>query len=249
MKKMIFFITFLVITRIGVSIGTGATPVGIGNFFLGNSSVASTNVNQILGLLVGPGGQPGAAGIAGINGFSGLNGIDGMPGAPGLMGQPGQPGAAGSPGQPGAAGSPGQPGAAGSPGAPGAPGPAGPAGTVSMVGFGGGIALVDSCDSEINVSMTQKFTGVNVDSMRVSNFYLDSIKVSNIAAACAGHALKVHLNTTAPSNIDCTVAALPNSFAGSATNVVSFPADGICTPTLSSIKVSELDSKVGVEFL
>ena len=232
MKKMIFFITFLVITRIGVSIGTGATPVGIGNFFLGNSSVASTNVNQILGLLVGPGGQPGAAGIAGINGFSGLNGIDGMPGAPGLMGQPGQPG------QPGAAGSPGQPGAAGSPGAP---GPAGPAGTVSMVGFGGGIALVDSCDSEINVSMTQKFTA--------GIFYLDSIKVSNIAAACAGHALKVHLNTTAPSNIDCTVAALPNSFTGSATNVVSFPADGICTPTLSSIKVSELDSKVGVEFL
>ena len=229
MKKMIFFITFLVITRIGVSIGTGATPVGIGNFFLGNSSVASTNVNQILGLLVGPGGQPGAAGIAGINGFSGLNGIDGMPGAPGLMGQPGQPGAAGSPGQPGAAGS------------PGAPGPAGPAGTVSMVGFGGGIALVDSCDSEINVSMTQKFTA--------GIFYLDSIKVSNIAAACAGHALKVHLNTTAPSNIDCTVAALPNSFTGSATNVVSFPADGICTPTLSSIKVSELDSKVGVEFL
>ena len=241
MKKMIFFITFLVITRIGVSIGTGATPVGIGNFFLGNSSVASTNVNQILGLLVGPGGQPGAAGIAGINGFSGLNGINGMPGAPGLMGQPGQPGqpgAAGSPGQPGAAGSPGQPGAAGSAGAP---GPAGPAGTVSMVGFGGGIALVDSCDSEINVSMTQKFTA--------GIFYLDSIKVSNIAAACAGHALKVHLNTTAPSNIDCTVAALPNSFAGSATNVVLFPADGICTPTLSSIKVSELDSKVGVEFL
>ena len=232
MKKMIFFITFLVITRIGVSIGTGATPVGIGNFFLGNSSVASTNVNQILGLLVGPGGQPGAAGIAGINGFSGLNGIDGMPGAPGLMGQPGQPGAAGSPGQPGAAGSPGQPGAAGSPGAP---GPAGPAGTVSMVGFGGGIALVDSCDSEINVSMTQKFTGVNVDSMRVSNFYLDSIKVSNIAAACAGHALKVHLYASSPNKldptkvdpiyIDCAVAALPNSFAGSATNVVSFPAD------------------------
>ena len=110
-----------------------------------------------------------------------------------------------------------------------------------MVGFGGGIALVDSCDSEINVSMTQKFTA--------GIFYLDSIKVSNIAAACAGHALKVHLNTTAPSNIDCTVAALPNSFAGSATNVVLFPADGICTPTLSSIKVSELDSKVGVEFL
>jgi hypothetical protein len=238
MKKMIFFITFLVITRIGVSIGTGATPVGIGNFFLGNSSITSTNVNQILGLLVGPSGQPGAAGIAGVNGFSGLNGVNGMPGAPGLMGQPGQPGAAGSAGSAGAAGAPGAP---GQPGAAGAPGPAGPAGSVSMVGFGGGIALVDSCDSEINVSMTQKFTA--------GIFYLDSIKVSNIAAACAGHTLKVHLNTTAPSNIDCTVAALPNSFAGSATNIVSFPADGICTPTLSSIKVSELDSKVGVEFL
>jgi len=224
MKKMIFFITFLVITRIGVSIGTGATPVGIGNFFLGNSSITSTNVNQILGLLVGPSGQPGAAGIAGVNGFSGLNGVNGMPGAPGLMGQPGQPGAAGSAG------------------AAGAPGPAGPAGSVSMVGFGGGIALVDSCDSEINVSMTQKFAdGI---------FNLDSIKVSNIDGACAGHALKVHLYTTSKTNIDCAVETLPNSFAGSTTNFVIFTgADPRCTPTLSSIKVSELDSKVGVEFL
>jgi len=242
MKKMIFFITFLVITRIGVSIGTGATPVGIGNFFLGNSSITSTNVNQILGLLVGPSGQPGAAGIAGVNGFSGLNGVNGMPGAPGLMGQPGQPGQPGAAGSAGAAGAAGAPGAPGQPGTAGAPGPAGPAGSVSMVGFGGGIALVDSCDSEINVSMTQKFAdGI---------FNLDSIKVSNIDGACAGHALKVHLYTTSKTNIDCAVETLPNSFAGSTTNFVIFTgADPRCTPTLSSIKVSELESKVGVEFL
>jgi hypothetical protein len=71
MKKLIFFMTFLVFTRIGMGMGISATPVGIGNFFLGSPSITESNLNQVLGLLVGADGQPGAAGVSGANGING----------------------------------------------------------------------------------------------------------------------------------------------------------------------------------
>jgi hypothetical protein len=37
MKKIIFFLLILVFTRIGVSFGSGNSPVGIGDFFLGKT--------------------------------------------------------------------------------------------------------------------------------------------------------------------------------------------------------------------
>ena len=50
MKKIVFFLAFLLLTRISVSFGAGPNPVGIENFFLGNSTISSANVNQVLGL-------------------------------------------------------------------------------------------------------------------------------------------------------------------------------------------------------
>ena len=75
MKKMVFFVLLLAFSRVGVALGMGTTPVGIGNFFLGSPSITESNLNQVLGLLVGPAGSPGVAGVSGSNGKDGLNGL------------------------------------------------------------------------------------------------------------------------------------------------------------------------------
>ena len=107
MKKMVFFLLLLAFTRIGVALGMGTTPVGIGSFFLGPPSISESNLNQVLGLLVGPQGSPGVAGASGANGINGVNGLNGAPGAPGpagLQGVAGPAGPAGPAGADGAAG-------------------------------------------------------------------------------------------------------------------------------------------------
>ena len=70
---MVFFVLLLAFSRVGVALGMGPTPVGIGNFFLGSPSITESNLNQVLGLLVGPAGSPGPAGVSGANGRDGLN--------------------------------------------------------------------------------------------------------------------------------------------------------------------------------
>jgi hypothetical protein len=151
MKKLIFFMTFLIFTRIGMGLGISATPVGIGNFFLGAPSITESNLNQVLGLLVGADGQPGAAGISGANGLNGLNGTPGVPGAQGL---------------------PGIQGVKGDPGIPGTPGIPGKDGGVGSVGLGGGAVAIKSCDNEVTISVAQKFMG--------SYFGLDTVTIRAI---------------------------------------------------------------------
>jgi len=179
MKKLIFFMTFLVFTRIGMGLGISAGPVGIGNFFLGAPSITESNLNQVLGLLVGADGQPGAAGVSGANG---LNGLNGTPGAPGAQGLPGIQGAKGDPG---------------TPGIPGTPGVPGKDGGLGSVGLGGGEVAIGTCDGEVNVSATQVFTA--------TGFNLATVKVSNIDyTSCAGFEATIHLfNGTTP--YDCTL--------------------------------------------
>ena len=180
MKKLIFFMTFLIFTRIGMGLGISAAPVGIGNFFLGAPSITESNLNQVLGLLVGADGQPGSAGVSGANG---LNGINGLPGVPGAQGLPGVQGVKGDPGAPGA------------PGVPGAPGKDG---GVGSVGLGGGEVAIGTCDATVNVSATQKFN--------VSGFELATVKVSNIdATACNGFKASIHLtNKKTIASYSCT---------------------------------------------
>jgi hypothetical protein len=172
MKKLIFFMTFLIFTRIGMGLGISATPVGIGNFFLGAPSITESNLNQVLGLLVGADGQPGAAGISGANGLNGLNGTPGVPGAQGL---------------------PGIQGVKGDPGIPGTPGIPGKDGGVGSVGLGGGAVAIKTCDDTVNISVAQKF-------MRTF-FGLDKITVSDIdATECSGFDVTIYLEVTDPAN-------------------------------------------------
>ena len=171
--------TFLVFTRIGMGMGISAAPIGIGNFFLGAPSITESNLNQVLGLLVGADGQPGPAGVSGANGINGINGLPGVPGAPGAQGIQGVKG---------------DPGAPGAPGTPGAPGKDG---GVGSVGLGGGEVAIGTSDGEVNVSATQIFTP--------TGFNLATVKVSNIDfTSCAGFEATIHLfNGTTP--YECTL--------------------------------------------
>ena len=168
MKKLIFFMTFLVFTRIGMGMGISATPIGIGNFFLGSPSITETNLNQVLGLLVGADGQPGPAGVSGANGINGINGLPGVPGAQGLPGVQGVKGDPGAPGAPGAAGAPGKDGGVGS------------------VGLGGGAVAIDSCDNQVNISVGQKFMG--------TYFGIETVTISEIASSeCEDYKVSIFL--------------------------------------------------------
>ena len=158
---------FLVFTRIGMSMGLSATPVGIGNFFIGAPAITESNLNQVLGLLVGPSGQPGVAGISGANGINGINGLPGIPGSSGAQGIQG---------------------VKGDPGTPGTPGAPGKDGGIGSVGLGGGEVLIDACDKEVSIAAAQAFTG--------SGFELSTVTVNNIDdASCAGQEATIYLDT------------------------------------------------------
>jgi hypothetical protein len=219
MKKLIFFMTFLVFTRIGMGLGFSATPVGIGNFFLGAPSITESNLNQVLGLLVGADGQPGPAGVSGANGINGINGLPGVPGSPGSQGLPGAQGVKGDPGAPGV------------PGAPGAPGKDG---GIGSVGLGGGEVSIGTCDASVNIAAAQEFTG--------SGFKLSTVTVSNIdATACAGFQATVYLTKkSSGQSYSC-----PLTITGpSLTFTIS---SGACA-SIPTLLMNDLGDKIGLEF-
>jgi hypothetical protein len=219
MKKLIFFMTFLIFTRIGMGLGISAAPIGIGNFFLGAPSITESNLNQVLGLLVGSDGQPGQSGVSGANG---LNGINGLPGVSGPQGLSGAQGVKGDPGAPGAAG------------AAGAAGVAGKDGGIGSVGLGGGEVSIGTCDASVNISATQTFSA--------TGFKLATVKVSNIdATACAGFEATIHLtNGVVP--YSCTLPIAIADFL-----VFNLPA-GCGTNPPTDILMNALADKIGLEF-
>jgi hypothetical protein len=94
MKKLVILLMVLSMTRIGVAYADTNSASNSSNYFFGIKN-AGANLNQVLALLVGPQGKPGAAGVAGKDGLIGMNGVDGkdgLPGAPGVAGQPGKDG-------------------------------------------------------------------------------------------------------------------------------------------------------------
>jgi hypothetical protein len=222
MKKLIFFMTFLVFTRIGMGLGFSATPVGIGNFFLGAPSITESNLNQVLGLLVGADGQPGPAGVSGANGINGINGINGLPGVPGSPGSQGLPGAQGVKGDPG------------TPGVPGAPGAPGKDGGIGSVGLGGGEVSIGTCDASVNIAAAQEFTG--------SGFKLSTVTVSNVdAIACAGFRATVYLTKKSSGEAySCTQVIGPPS-------LLFTISSGACA-SIPTLLMNDLGDKIGLEF-
>ena len=205
-----------------MSLGFSAAPVGIGNFFLGAPSITESNLNQVLGLLVGADGQPGPAGVSGANG---INGINGLPGVPGLSGSQGLPGAQGVKGEPGLPGTPGAPGVAGAPGKDGG---------VGSVGLGGGEVSIGTCDASVNIAAAQEFTG--------SGFKLSTVTVSNIdATACAGFRATIYLTKkSTEQTYSCT------QVIGS-TSLLFTISSGACA-SIPTLIMNDLGDKIGLEF-
>lgn len=244
---MVFFVLLLAFSRVGVALGMGPTPVGIGNFFLGSPSITESNLNQVLGLLVGPGGSPGPAGVSGANGRDGLTGLAGIPGVNGVNGQdgtPGSPGLQGVAGAPGQAGVPGAPGASGTQGVAGPAGPAGAPGTGGGGGFfgvGGGKVSLGSCDDSVNVNVTQSFQG--------SKFDWATTVVSNIGGidgasnGCAGQYATMYVSALG-NTYSCTITLDPGIRGPN--NSITF--NTTTCPGLRGVNMKDLDSNVGLEF-
>ena len=212
-----------------MSLGFSAAPVGIGNFFIGAPAITESNLNQVLGLLVGPSGQPGVAGISGANGLNGINGLAGIPGIPGSAGPQGIAGIQGVKGDPGTPGAPGSPGAAGAPGKDGG---------IGSVGIGGGKVLLDACDKEVNISAAQEFTG--------SSFELSKVTVNSIdVTSCEGQQITIYVSKVNPDQ------SIKNTY--QCTNNVTFDSleftlgRGNCA-TIPRIQMSELGDNIGLEF-
>ena len=205
-----------------MSLGFSAAPVGIGNFFLGAPSITESNLNQVLGLLVGADGQPGPAGVSGANGINGINGLPGVPGSPGSQGLPGAQGVKGDPGLPG------------TPGAPGVAGAPGKDGGVGSVGLGGGEVSIGTCDASVNIAAAQEFTG--------SGFKLSTVTVSNIdATACAGFRATIYLTKkSTEQTYSCT------QVIGS-TSLLFTISSGACA-SIPTLIMNDLGDKIGLEF-
>ena len=223
MKKLIFFMTFLIFTRIGMGLGISAAPIGIGNFFLGAPSITESNLNQVLGLLVGADGQPGQAGVSGANG---LNGINGLPGVPGAQGLPGAQGVKGDPGAPGIAG---PPGVAGAPGKDGG---------VGSVGLGGGEVSIGTCDSTVSISATQTFTpnGFKLATVTVSDINVNAADAVN----CNRFKATIHLTKKTGESYSC----IQTITASSVEFIIS---SGACA-AIPTLLMNELGDKIGLEF-
>jgi hypothetical protein len=226
MKKLIFFMTFLIFTRIGMGLGISAAPIGIGNFFLGAPSITESNLNQVLGLLVGADGQPGSAGVSGANGLNGLNGLPGVPGLPGSQGLPGTQGVKGDPGAPGVAG------------APGVPGVPGKDGGVGSVGLGGGEVAIGTCDATVNISATQAFTatGFKLATVTVSDINVNTADAIN----CNRFKATIHLTKKTGESYSCfqTITASSVEF------IIS---SGACA-SIPTLLMNDLGDKIGLEF-
>jgi hypothetical protein len=222
MKKLIFFMTFLIFTRIGMGLGISAGPVGIGNFFLGAPSITESNLNQVLGLLVGADGQPGAAGVSGANGLNGLNGTPGVPGSQGL---------------------PGIQGAKGDPGTPGTPGIPGKDGGIGSVGLGGGEVAIGTCDEFVNLSVTQAFTG--------SGFKLSTVSVKSVDGdRCKGFEATLHINTKS-GDFQCSKTIAPDQTQIDFVidfKLPDFIANGCGTFPNSPVYMDAIEDNIGLEF-
>jgi hypothetical protein len=81
MKKIIFFLCVLLISTGLTQLSTpkSAAASQFNNLLFGYEIRSSSNLNQVLALVIGLEGKAGPAGVAGKNGFVGINGLAGAP--------------------------------------------------------------------------------------------------------------------------------------------------------------------------
>jgi hypothetical protein len=192
------------------------------DYFFGVKN-ASSNLNQVLALLVGPAGQPGPVGVVNQDGLVGIEGVigkDGLPGAPGAAGRDGRDGTGvlattftGAQGTCTNGGirfvdSSGNAsyacnGASGPAGSSGPAGPAGPAGSGGGgsgggVGIGTGTLAQGSCetDNEMYIGLDRDFTGTKYTYNQV--FIGKSGTAADIKSTCGGKTFTMRFTIRSP---------------------------------------------------
>jgi hypothetical protein len=194
------------------------------DYFFGVKN-ASSNLNQVLALLVGPAGQPGPVGVVNQDGLVGIEGVigkDGLPGAPGAAGRDGRDGtgvlattftgAQGTCTNGGirfvdSSGSAtyacnGASGPAGSSGPAGPAGPAGSGGGGSGGGVGTGTLAQGSCetDNEMYIGLDRDFTGTKYTYNQV--FIGKSGTAADINSGCGGKLFTMRFTVRTPTAPD-----------------------------------------------
>jgi hypothetical protein len=195
------------------------------DYFFGVKN-ASSNLNQVLALLVGPAGQPGPVGVVNQDGLVGIEGVigkDGLPGAPGAAGRDGRDGTGvlattftGAQGTCTNGGirfvdSSGNAsyacnGASGPAGSSGPAGPAGPAGSGGGsgggVGIGTGTLAQGSCetDNAMYIGLDRDFTGTKYTYNQV--FIGKSGSNADINSGCGGKVFTMRFTIRTPTAPD-----------------------------------------------
>ena len=240
MKKVIAALTVLSLSQIFVvyseiiaepSTGSSSTTVqtteGANQDYFFGVKNASSNLNQVLALLVGPAGQPGPVGVVNQDGLVGIEGVigkDGLPGAPGAAGRDGRDGtgvlATTFTGAQGTCTNGGVRfvdssgtatfacnGASGSAGSSGPQGPAGPAGPAGSGGSGGtgigtGTLAEGSCeaDNTIYIGLDRDFTGTKYTYNQV--FIGKSGSTADIKSTCGDKLLTMRFTVRTPTAPD-----------------------------------------------
>ncbi len=196
------------------------------DYFFGVKN-ASSNLNQVLALLVGPAGKPGPVGVVNQDGLVGIEGVigkDGLPGAPGAAGKDGKDGTGvlattftGAQGTCTNGGIKfvdssgtatfacnGAPGSSGGSGPQGPQGPAGPAGTGGSggTGIGTGTLAEGSCeaDNTMYIGLDRNFTGTKYTYNQV--FIGKSGSTADINSTCGGKLLTMRFTVRTPTAPD-----------------------------------------------
>jgi hypothetical protein len=206
------------------------------DYFFGVKN-ASSNLNQVLALLVGPAGAPGPVGVVNQDGLVGIEGVigkDGLPGAPGAAGRDGKDGtgvlATTFTGAQGTCTNGGIRfvdsngnasfacnGASGSSGGSGPAGPAGPAGPEgpagSGTGNGTGTLAQGSCetDNTMYIGLDRDFTGTKYTYNQV--FIGKSGTTADIKSGCAEKMFTMRFTVRTPT--------APDTIKGDATKYVA----------------------------
>jgi len=201
MKRFVILLILLSMGSVAVAYAA-ETSTSSREFIFGDSVQSANSLNQVLVLLTGKDGAPGAVGVAGPQGLRGVDGLQGVPGiegAPGVAGRDGLPGADGLQGPQGiqgAQGIQGIQGATGSQGPQGVAGPAGPAGGGTgggTISYGVGEVSVGACSTSATVGVKARFISYGESPVK-SDFVFDSITINDLNANCRNKTLKFYFN-------------------------------------------------------
>ena len=179
MKKFFSILLAFSLLQVGFAYAADTTTATLENrdYIFGLSRQSEVNLNQVLFLLAGKDGEPGAAGRDGIDGLNGLDGINGKDGINGINGVDGINGRDGLNGRDGATGATGATGAAGRDGRDGRDASGGVlASSESFTAYSNGKFNILACTESATVTLRPKYTG--------EDFVFENARFKDVSDRC-----------------------------------------------------------------